>query len=80
MKTNLKGGKLGREIKISPKTIVMFNDPFTRTFATDTVEVLIGIGKYHSASLTMDVYSWKALKEGAEINITTSKQFRKQFI
>ena len=80
MENTLKGGKLGREIKISPKAVVFINPPFKKEFFTDTIEMIIGIGKNHTASLTMDVDAWEALKNGEEINITLAKKFRKQFL
>ena len=72
---------LGREIKISPKANISVNDAgFKIEFFVDTVNVLIGIGKDHAADLIMEKGSWEALKNGAEISITTTKEFKKKFL
>lgn len=73
-----KFARLGREIKISPKTNISINRPGRKVeYMVETVEVTIGIGPDHSARLLMDVDSWVALKNGEEINITTTKEFER---
>jgi len=74
-------GTLGREIKISPKANISVNNAgFKIEFFVDTVNVLIGIGKDHTADLIMAKDSWEALKKGAKISITTTKEFKKKFL
>lgn len=70
---NTKIGRLGKEIKISPKAIVSFDPPFTQqTYGVESVSVLIGIGKDHFANLSMDKDSWAALNRGEPIHISTA--------
>lgn len=70
-------GKLGREIKISPKAKIDLNSPgYSVRYHVETVSILIGIGKDHTADLTMDIESWQALNSGETIHITTVKDFK----
>lgn len=74
-------GSLGKEIKISPKANITVNTPgYKVRYYVETVEVLIGIGKDHTASLVMTLDAWKALNAGEEIHITTNKAFKKKFL
>lgn len=74
-------GKLGREIKISPKANVSLNDPgYKVEYYIETIEVLIGIGKDHTATLIMDKDAWEALKSNEYLHITTTKEFKKKFL
>jgi len=73
--------RLGREIKISPKANISINKAgFKTEFFVDTVNVLIGIGKDHTADLIMTKDSWEALNNGAKISITTTEEFKKKFL
>jgi hypothetical protein len=70
--------RLGREIKISPKALIAVNPAgFKTEHFTPTVEVLIGIGKDHTAKLIMDTEALEALRKWEPIDITTAKEFRK---
>ncbi len=72
---------LGKEIKISPKSHVTVNNPGYKTeFFVETVTLLIGIGKDHTADLVMTREAWDALNKGAKVDITTLKTFKKDFI
>lgn len=74
-------GTLGKEIKISPKANITVNSPGYKTeFFVETVGVLIGIGKDHTADLIMTKEAWMALKKGAKIDITTTKEFKEKFL
>lgn len=74
-------GTLGKEIKLSPKAYVSVNKPgFGMTFYTETVDMVIGIGKGHVAYLVMPEDAWKALNKGQELNVTSLKEFKEQFI
>lgn len=74
-------GSLGKEVKISPKANVTINkEGYEQKFFTESVSVIIGIGKDHVADLIMQRNAWEALKNGEEINITTTKQFKKNFL
>jgi len=67
---------LGKEIKISPKSFATINKPgFKTEFFVETINVCIGIGKNHTADLIMSKDSWEALNKGAEVHITTLKEF-----
>lgn len=74
--------RLGREIKISPKSKVSINSPgYKVEFYTETVDIIIGIGPDNVAHLIMDINAWKALKDRAnEIDITTLKKHEKEFL
>lgn len=67
--------ELGREITIPADAKATINEPgFTKEFHVRTVEVIIGIGKDHTASLVMDVEAWKAL-ETEKISVISLKAF-----
>ncbi len=72
---------LGKEIKISPKSLVSVNKKgFKQEFFTPTVSLIIGIGKDHCAELIMNEEAWKALNENEIITITTLKAFEDLYI
>jgi len=63
--------RLGREILVSPDSLVIFNSPMYQVqYFNRSVEVIIGIGKDEIASLIMDESAWNTLKSGEEIHIT----------
>jgi len=67
---------LGRELKISPKSVVHRMAPgYKVEHYTETVQVLIGVGPDNTASLTMSVECWEAFVGGAELHITTMSEF-----
>jgi len=69
--------RLGREIKISPKSVINVNAPGLKIqFYCKTAEILISIGKEHTARLIMDEDALRALRAGEGIDITTAKEFR----
>lgn len=73
--------KLGREIKISPKSCVTVNKPgYSVEFYTESVNVVIGIGKDNTADLIMSKEAWDALLNGEEISITTTDDFVKKYV
>lgn len=73
--------RLGKEIKISPKSSVSINAPgFKAEFFDETVSLVIGIGKDHSADLIMTKEAWDALNNGEEITIDSSKEFKKKYL
>ena len=77
----LKFKKLGKEIKISPKTYVCANkENYSITYGTESISINIGIGKDHVAHLTMSLEAWEALNEGQEIKTTTLKEFKKEYL
>jgi hypothetical protein len=74
-------GTLGKGFKIGAKSHAMLNNVgFKVEYFVPTVEVLIGIGKDHTASLLMDEDAWKALKKGQKIHIGTLQEFKKKFL
>ncbi len=77
----LKFKKLGKEIKISPKTYISVNkENYSITYGTESISINIGIGKDHVAHLTMSLEAWEALNEGQEIKTTTLKEFKKEYL
>lgn len=72
--------RLGREVKISPKANTTIHEAgYKHEIFVESVSVVIGIGNDHIADLVMTVDAWKALKAGAEINVTTTKQFKELY-
>lgn len=72
--------RLGREVKITPKANTTINAAgYKHEFFVESVSVTIGIGNDHVADLVMTLEAWKALKAGAKINITTTKQFEELY-
>lgn len=73
--------RFGRELKITPKAHCSINKPgFKIEFFSPAVNVLIGIGNDHVAHLVMDLHAWEALVKGAEVHITTTKEFNEDSI
>ena len=74
-------GRLGRELKISPKAHVLVNgEGYKSEYFVETVSVVIGIGKNHSADLVMSKDAWDALCSGEKITIETLKEFKDKYI
>jgi len=72
--------RLGKEIKITPKAhIIVMNPGYKKEYLVESIEVLIGIGNDHTASLIMTKEAWEALQSGEKINITTTEQYKKQY-
>ena len=71
--SNLVYKTLKREIKISPKSLVILEYNDNNQFSSATVDIQIGTSR---CSLTMDESAYKALKNGEEIKIITAKEFR----
>jgi len=61
---------LGRELNIGANSLITENSSgYKIEYAVDTIEVLFGIGKDHTASLIMDKEAWDVFKSGVEIHI-----------
>lgn len=72
--------RLGREIRISPKANVTINAPgFKTEFYVRTINIVIGIGRDHTADVIMTEDAWKALLDGEKISITTTEEFKKMY-
>lgn len=73
--------RLGREIKISPKslTTVSTEPGSSIKINTESVSVTIGIGKDHVAWLIMPKAAWNALLAGEEVDVETTERFKKKF-
>lgn len=70
-----------REMKISPKSCMTINAPgYKQEFFVESVSILIDIGKNHSADLIMSKEAWEEFRNGAKLEITTTKQFRDKII
>ena len=77
----LKFKKLGKEIKISPKTYISVNkENSSIIYGTESISINIGIGKNHVAHLTMSLEAWEVLNEGQEVKTTTLKEFKKEYL
>jgi hypothetical protein len=73
-------GALGKEVKISPKQLVMFHKKgYKLTINAPAVSLAIGIGGSHVADLVMSEDAYKALQEGASLEITTVKKFKETY-
>jgi hypothetical protein len=73
--------RLGKEIKISPKAHISVNNPgYKIEYFTDTVEICIGIGKDHTATLIMEREAWEALNAGAKPNVITTEEYKKKYV
>ncbi len=73
--------RLGKEIKISPKANITVNKVgFKTEFFCETVQIIIGIGKNHTASLIMSKDSWEALNTGAKVHIETTEDYKKKYV
>lgn len=74
-------GSLGRELKVSPKSHITINKPgYRHEFFVESVTLLIGIGKDHTADIVMSKEAWEAFKAGEEVEITTLKEFKEKFL
>ena len=72
--------RFGREVKITPKANAIVRKPGAElTFHGESVEVLVGIGKNHTAFLVMDIEAWEALQAGEPVTITTTKEFERKY-
>ena len=72
--------RLGKQILISPKSHAIINHSgYEVKYHNVSVSITIGIGKYHTAELSMDYDAWKALNDGEEVHITTTKEFNKKY-
>lgn len=72
--------RLGKPLRITPKANCLVNAPgFSIAYAVETIEVIIGIGKDHTASLIMDTDTHKALLSGEKVHVTTTEEFKKKY-
>ena len=70
-KRKVKTAELGRRLIITKNKSVLFNsEGYEVHYCSETIEVLIGIGKDYCASLIMDTDAWEAFKSGEEIHIS----------
>lgn len=77
--SNNEASSLGKSINIGAKSMVNHNSPGLKIeFFTETVHVLIGIGKDHTASLIMDKEAWEDLKAGVKVDIDTIQEYRRR--
>lgn len=73
--------RFGKEIKISPKAnTTILKEGYKKEFFVESVNVLIGIGKDHTAELIMSKDAWEALNNGEPVNISTTEDFKKRFV
>lgn len=70
--------RLGREIKISPKSNISVNYPgYKLEYFVETVTVSIGIGNDHTAQLVMDREAWQSLNSGEPVHVMTTTEHEK---
>lgn len=73
-------GRLGKEIKITPKTHISINkENFKIEWFEETISIIIGIGNDHCAHLVMSANAWEALKSGEKVSVTTTEEFKKMY-
>jgi len=73
--------RLGRGIKITPKAHINIMLPgYKVEYLIESIEALIGIGPDHTANLIMSVEAWEALRNGANINIMTTEEYKKKYV
>ena len=71
--------RLGKEIKISPKSNCTLNEEgFKAHYNVESVSLTINIGDKHIAILSMTKEAWLSLQSGEEISFMTTEQFKKQ--
>jgi hypothetical protein len=74
-------GSLGRQLRIGSKSHVTINKPgYKQEFFVESVSLLIGIGKDHSADIIMSKEAWEAFKAGEKLDVTTLKEFKERFL
>lgn len=74
-------GRLGKEIKISPKANVTLNkEGYKAEYFVETVSVCVGIGKDHTAEVIMTKDAWESLNSGEQIHITTTEEFKNEYV
>jgi hypothetical protein len=72
--------RLGKEIKITPKSNISINkEGFKVECVERTVSINVKIGLDHTALVVMTEDAWKALKAGDEVSVTTTKEQQKKF-
>lgn len=64
----MKNRKLGKRIVI-PSSAEVGDAPTKIEYYSPHIEVIIGIGKDHTASLIMDVDAWEELKKGTPTHV-----------
>lgn len=73
--------RLGREVKVTPKANACFNKAgYKIHYYVDSVSVCVGIGKDHTAELSMTKKAWNALMEGEKVFCTTTEEFKKKYV
>jgi len=74
-------GQLGKRITLGARSKVTKNKPGMKVeFFVPTVDLLIGIGKDHTAHLIMEADAWEALKKGKSVSIDTLNEFKRKFL
>jgi len=64
--------RLGKEIKLSPKSKIAIHEPMASVeYHVTSISMIIGIGKDHTAVLSMSEDAWLALKNGNEVTTTS---------
>jgi len=73
--------RLGKEIKISPKSRVAINERgATLTHESESVSLVVGIGNNHVAYLSMSKDAWNALANGEKVNTLTVKDAELKYL
>lgn len=73
--------KLGRRIEIGATTRVTVNKPGMKIhFPVESVEIMFGVGRDHTAHLVMEKEAWEAMKNGEKVNISPLSHFKKKFL
>ena len=73
--------RLGKEIKLSPKSRVSVNERgATLTHEFESVSLVVGIGNNHVAYLSMSKDAWNALSNGEKVNTLTIKDAELKYL
>ena len=74
MSNNVKYTSLGKEIRISPKTLVIEDESLGEAY------IELNIGNKAIVIIDIPIKYFKAIKQGEEVTTTTLKEFKKQIL
>jgi hypothetical protein len=79
--TTVAFARLGKEMKLSPKSRVSVNlRGATLTHESESVSLVVGIGNNNVAYLSMSKDAWNALANGEEVNTLTVKDAELKYL
>ena len=79
--TTVAFARLGKEMKLSPKSRVSVNERgATLTHEGESVSLVVGIGNNHVAYLSMSKDAWNALSNGEQVNTLNVKDAELKYL